>query len=120
MQRALDLPLSTLSTQEISILLDAATILHAKPLEQAMAVWTAWHGDGAQSLVDGLIQKSVLRVDAANMLAMHDALVDHGRDIILHRPEFTEHYGSRLWVEDGTVMGCEQVQCGQCMTAHAA
>jgi hypothetical protein len=94
--------------------LDVATILRGQPLDRAMAVWKAWHGPAAPTRFADLQRRCLLGVDEGGRLVMHDVLVALGRGIILRKtPRFEEHYGSRVWMEDGGVVGCEQVGFGR-------
>jgi hypothetical protein len=102
--------LTELRAPRLSMFLDAATILRGQPLEQVMAVWKACHGAGAPTFFTDLDRRSLLRVDKEGRLVMHGMLAALGRGIILRETRgFEEHYGSRVWVEDGRVVGCDQV-----------
>jgi hypothetical protein len=102
--------LARMDEAAVSMFLDVATILRGRPLELVMAVWTAWHSDAAVSLYQDLVWRSLLDSDAEGRLVMHDVLVALGRGVVLHRkPALKQHYGSRLWAQDGEVMGVEQV-----------
>jgi hypothetical protein len=102
--------LAGLSESRVSMFLDVATILRGQPLELVMAVWTAWHGKAAVTFYKDLVRRSLLGADANGMLVMHDVLVALGRGVILQqKPGLAVHFGSRLWVQDGEVVGAEQV-----------
>ena len=102
--------LAGLSTRQTNMFLDVATILRGRPKAMAMAVWTAWHGRAAHADLSELSRRCLLGEDASGLLVMHDVLVVLGRGVIVEKKRnFEEHYGSRLWVEDGKVVGCEQV-----------
>jgi hypothetical protein len=100
----------------VSMFLDAATILRGVPLEEAMAVWTAWHGAAAAAFFNELTRRCLLGVDAWGLLLMHDVLVVLGRGLVLSEtPGLESHWGSRVWMEGGNVVGRQQV--GPCSCA---
>jgi hypothetical protein len=91
--------------------LDVACILRGQQLDRVMAVWNAWHGGAAAfTFFTDLKRRCLLGVDKKGRLVMHDVLVVLGRGIILRKTgKLEEHYGSRLWLEDGKVVGSDQV-----------
>jgi hypothetical protein len=90
--------------------LDVATILRGRPLDLVMAVWTAWHGPAARTYYDDLIRRCLLGADPQGRLVMHDVLVALGRGFILHKKGALEgHFGTRVWVDGGKAVGCEEV-----------
>ena len=98
----------------VSMFLDVATILRGQPKKQALAVWSAWHGKAAPTYFEDLSRRCLLEVDAHGRLKMHDVLVALGRRVILKKQIATDaklktHFGSRVWVADGKVVGVEQV-----------
>jgi hypothetical protein len=102
--------LAGLGAGELNMFLDAATILCGRPLEEAMAVWTAWHGPAAATFFKELTRRCLLGVDARGELAMHDVLVVLARGVVLSEtPGLEGHFGSRVWVEGGRVVGRHQV-----------
>jgi hypothetical protein len=103
--------LAVLSKSHVSMLLDVATILRDEPLELVMAVWREWHSAAATTYYKDLARRCLLEADEEGKLVMHDVLAAAlGRDVILHsKPGLEEHFGSRVWVQDGKVMGLEQV-----------
>jgi hypothetical protein len=108
--------LAGLSTAEVNMFLDAATILRGKPLEKAMDVWTAWHGPAATACLKELTRRCLLGADDEGELVQHDVLVPLGRDVILSQiPGLEGHWGSRVWTEGGKVVGYQQV--GPCSGA---
>jgi hypothetical protein len=103
--------LAGLSATHVSMFLDVATILRGERMEEVRAVWKAWHGDAAATYYTDLVRRSLLGADSNGRLVMHDVLVALGRGIILQRKGgLEEHFGSRVWVQDGTVVGLEQVR----------
>jgi hypothetical protein len=101
--------LAGLSESHVSMFLDVATILHSERLDLSMAVWTGWHTAAAATYYADLVRRSLLGADAKGKLVMHDVLVALGRGIVLQRKAgLEEHFGSRLWMQDGEVMGCTQ------------
>jgi hypothetical protein len=103
--------LTGLSETHVSMFLDVATILRGERLEEVRAVWKAWHGDAAATYHADLVRRSLLGTDENGRLVMHDVLVALGRGIILQRKGgLEEHFGSRVWVQDGTVVGLKQVR----------
>jgi hypothetical protein len=112
--------LAGLSDGRVSMFLDVATILQGEKLEVVMALWTAWHGAAATTFYRDLSRRTLLGADAKGRLVMHDVLVALGRGIILQsRAGLEVHCGSRLWVQDGEVMGVEQVT-PSCVVLSAA
>jgi hypothetical protein len=103
--------LAGLGTAEVNMFLDAATILRGKPLEEtAMVVWTAWHGPAAAAFFKELTRRCLLGVDAKGRMVMHDVLVVLGQGVALKEtPGFEVHWGSRVWVEGGKLVGRQQV-----------
>jgi hypothetical protein len=99
----------------LNMFLDAASIMRGWPLEQAMAVWTAWHGPAAAAFFKELTWRCLLGVVAVTrQVQMHDVLVVLGRGVILSEtPELECHWGSRVWMEGGKVVGRQQV--GPCL-----
>jgi hypothetical protein len=103
--------LAGLSERHVSMFLDVATILRGERRELVMAVWKAWHSAAATTYYTDLVRRSLLGIDEEGRLAMHDVLVALGRGIILQRKAGLEqHFGSRVWVQDGKVVGLEQVR----------
>jgi hypothetical protein len=91
--------------------LDVATILRGERREDVLAVWIARHTVAAFTYYVDLLRRSLLGADAEGRLVMHDVLLALGRGIVLHQKTgFAEHLGSRVWVQDGNVMGLEQVR----------
>jgi hypothetical protein len=114
LQNLLATYLEHLSPQLTRMLLDVATVLRGQPQDQAMAVWTAWHGPQAHSLLSDLGQRGLLTVDAEGRLDMGNVLAQCGRDITLCAhplcPKLKEqHFGKRLWVASDVVVGLEKV-----------
>jgi hypothetical protein len=102
--------LAGLSPRHISMFLDVATILRGQPVDVVMAVWTAWHSPAAVTFYKNLVRRNLVDADEEGKLVIHDVLVALGRGIILHsKPGLEEHFGSRLWLQDGKVVGAEQV-----------
>jgi hypothetical protein len=106
----------------VSMFLDAATILRGRTLRTAMDVWTAWHGPAAAAFFKELTTRCLLRVDRefgiwrTDMLVVHDVLVVLGRGVVLSEtPGLEGHWGSRVWVEGGKMVGRQQV--GPCSGA---
>ena len=108
-----------LSTPEVNMFLDAATILRGRALEEALKVWTAWHGPAAAALFKELTRRCLLGVasrqldslrDPQDVLLVHDVLVVLGRGAVLSEtPGLEGHWGSRVWVEGGKLVGRQQV-----------
>jgi hypothetical protein len=91
-----------------NMFLDVATVLRRKSYFRAEAAWIGWHGDCAPKLFADLKRRCLVEVNEDGQLEMHDLLVELGRAIIMD-PK-SEHYGSRLWVNGGEVIGCKQVR----------
>jgi hypothetical protein len=109
-QQELIRSLTELRAPRPSMFLDATTVLRGQPLEHAMAVWKAWHGAGAATYFTDLERRCLLGVDGEGRLMMHCMLAAVGRSIILRKTAgLEEHYGSRVWAEDGKVVGWDQV-----------
>jgi hypothetical protein len=103
--------LAGLSDVHVSMFLDVATILRGESMEGVRAVWMGWHGDAAATYYADLVRRSLLGTDEEGWLVMHDVLVALGQGIILQRKGgLEEHFGSRVWVQDGTVVGLKQVR----------
>jgi hypothetical protein len=103
--------LAGLSSAEVNMFLDAATILRGWGLERAMAVWTAWHGPAAAAFFKELTRRCLLGVDARGRLVVHDVLVVLGQGVVLSEtPGLEGHWGSRVWMEDWNVVGRQQVR----------
>jgi hypothetical protein len=115
--------LAGLSSTEVNMFLDAATILRGWTLETAMAVWTAWHGPAAAAFFKELTRRCLLGLvphdwglGMQDELLMHDVLVVLGRGVVLSETLGLEgHWGSRAWVEGRKVVGRQQV--GPCSGA---
>jgi hypothetical protein len=110
--------LAGLSSAEVNMFLDAATIMRGWRLQRAIAVWTAWHGPAAAAFFKELTRRCLLGVVAQkdvhgkqeDVLVVHDVLVVLGRGVVLSEtPGLERHWGSRVWVEGGKVVGRQQV-----------
>jgi hypothetical protein len=111
LQGVLTHSLAGLSERHVSMFLDVATILRGQRMAEVMAVWAAWHTAAAATYYMDLVRRSLLRTDDKGRVAIHDVLVALGRGVILQRTTgLAEHFGSRVWVQDGEVMGLEQVR----------
>jgi hypothetical protein len=100
----------------VNMFLDAATILRGWPREVAMAVWTTCHGPAAAAFFKELTRRCLLGVDSEGDLVVHDVLVVLGRGVVLSETLGLErHWGSRVWMEGGEVVGRQQV--GLCSSA---
>jgi hypothetical protein len=101
-----------------NMFLDVATLLRHRPYDEVEAVWIGWHGMGALLSFRELERHCLVELKEGSWpnswnkkemrLEMHDLLAELGRAKVLD-PKNLEHGGSRLWVEGGKVMGCEQV-----------
>jgi hypothetical protein len=108
----LTLSLAEMDAAVVSVFLDVATMLRGQALDAAMAMWRDWHHDCCFTCADfeELELRCLLRVDEEGRLVVHDVLAALGRGFILRdTPGFKEHYGSRVWVEEGKVQGWKQV-----------
>jgi hypothetical protein len=121
--------LAGLSTAEVNMFLDAATILRGWPLEGAMALWTAWHGPAAATFFKELTRRCLLGVarqldwrgEPEEVLLVHDVLVVLGRGVVLYdTPGLEGHWGSRVWKEGGKVVGRQQVGLQSRLTTFSA
>jgi hypothetical protein len=102
--------LAGLHPDGVNMFLDAATIMRGWGLERAMEVWTAWHGPAAAAFFQELTRRCLLGVDANDGLLVHDVLAVLGRGVVLSEtPGLERHWGSRVWVEGGNVVGRQQV-----------
>jgi hypothetical protein len=107
----------------VSMFLDVACVLQGQPAASAKAVWQQqWHED-AESCFRLLLTRNLLTVTleedsntrtTVEVLQMHDVLKWLGRCVVRGESgaaALQEHVGSRLWVQDGSVVGgpCAQV-----------
>jgi hypothetical protein len=110
-----------LQPESQSMFLDVATLLRHHSYADAEAVWIGWHGICAPDLFQDLVQRCLVEVREGlfshawgwiskreERVEMHDLLVELGRAKI--RDPGSQHFGSRIWVEGGEVVGCKEVR----------
>jgi hypothetical protein len=107
-----------LDIEQQNMFLDVATVLRHQQYDTVRAVWAGWHGKRAVLLFQDLERRCLVQVESGR-LEMHDLLVELGRAKVLDLED--KHCGSRLWVQDGKVVGCREVggRVGVCLAWQA-
>jgi hypothetical protein len=98
------LHLDGLDDAALSMFLDAATVLRGQRADMCLAVWTAWHGRKAMQYWEELQRRGLAGIediDGRDRVSVGDGPVRLARVFML--AVYSQHAGSRLWVEDDTV-----------------
>eukprot|EP00878_Enallax_costatus_P014890 GHUV01015586.1.p1 GENE.GHUV01015586.1~~GHUV01015586.1.p1 ORF type:complete len:495 (+),score=105.05 GHUV01015586.1:921-2405(+) len=104
LKHVLDISFRALGPVAQEMFLDVATVLQDQHKEGPLAVWKALPNRvGASLLLESLERRSLLSFTFNGWLEMHDVLAALGRGMVL--TEGNHYFGSRLWVQDGNVMG---------------
>jgi hypothetical protein len=99
--------LQGLTKERVSMFLDVATMLRGENEETVKAMWTAWHGPAATIFYAELVRRSLMGTDEDGDLVMHDVTATLGKRIILDKmPGLEEHFGTRIWMDNGRLLGC--------------
>jgi hypothetical protein len=107
----------------VSMFLDVACVLQGQPAASAKAVWQRRWPEESDRCFRLLLTRNLLTTQwedddfgQVEVLQMHDVLMWLGRCVVRGESgaaQLAEHVGSRLWVQDGSVVGG---RCGQVWT----
>jgi hypothetical protein len=104
-----------MSAAAVNMFLDAACVLHGQPVANVVPVWHGQWAEEYKSCVRLLLTRNLLTTEwkfikgtLEEVLQMHDVLRWLGRSVVRGESgaaQLQEHVGSRLWVQDGSVVG---------------
>jgi hypothetical protein len=91
-----------------NLILDDATVGRLEGGDLLECIWQSWHGDEATTWLKELQQCRLTMSDTESLgIGIYDDLEQLAHSV-LSDPQSC-HYGSRLWVQEGNVLGAQQV-----------